>query len=202
MYPVFCAKLLLMTARTHDLASFTALGIAIATQPKMELSLATAIISFGAGFIGGLTPDIDEPSAKFWGKLPAGSLLGKLIQPFLGGHRLISHSLLGMGIAGFLLWYLLNAASSVILVHMQLVWWAFMLGYFSHLVMDTLTKEGVPWLFPIPIHFGFPPFEFLRIKTGGLYEKSLVFPGLLILNLYIFYINYGKFIEFLRNINF
>ena len=55
-------------------------------------------------------------------------------------------------------------------------------GFVSHLIMDTFTKEGVPWLFPIPIRFGIPPFSFLRLKTGGMLEKTFVFPGLILLN--------------------
>ena len=81
---------------------------------------------------------------------------------------------------------------------MDIVWWAFMIGFVSHLVMDTFTKEGVPWLFPIPIRFGIPPFSFLRVKTGGMLEKSFIFPGLILLNFYIYYANYGKFLEFFK----
>jgi membrane-bound metal-dependent hydrolase YbcI (DUF457 family) len=55
-------------------------------------------------------------------------------------------------------------------VDTDLVWWAFMIGMFSHLVMDSFTKEGVPWLLPIPIKFGFPPLKRLRVTTGKLGE--------------------------------
>lgn len=79
---------------------------------------------------------------------------------------------------------------------MDLVWWGFVLGYLSHLFSDSLTREGVPWLFPIPIKFGFPPFEFLRISTGKFMEKLIIYPGLFVLNGYLIYQNYGKFTEF------
>lgn len=65
-----------------------------------------------------------------------------------------------------------------------------MIGYLSHLLTDSLTTEGVPWFFPIPIRLGFPPFKSLRLKTGGLIEKVLIFPGLVILNAYLFYSYY------------
>lgn len=52
-----------MTGRTHDLAAFTALTIAIATTPIPHMSLATAIVAFSANMIGGLAPDIDQPTA-------------------------------------------------------------------------------------------------------------------------------------------
>lgn len=82
---------------------------------------------------------------------------------------------------------------------MNIVWWAFMIGFVSHLLMDTITREGVPWLFPIPIHIGIPPFKFMRIKTGGMIEKSIIFPGLILANGYIYYHNYGHVLTFLRH---
>jgi len=68
-----------------------------------------------------------------------------------------------------------------------------MVGFISHLVMDTFTHDGVPWLFPLHFHFGIPPFQFLRMRTGGIIEKFVVVPLLLIANLYIYYTYYDKF---------
>lgn len=187
-----------MTGRTHDLAAFTALSYIVATQPLQPVSLATTLVALSGNFVGGLAPDLDQPTADLWHRFPAGSVIGRLITPLLGGHRFISHSILGIILFGFLSNYLLNLASTVLLVDMKVVWWCFMIGYVSHLVMDTFTKEGVPWLFPLPIHFGIPPFKFLRITTGGFLEKSMVFPGLLLLNGYIYYHHYQKFLDFLR----
>jgi membrane-bound metal-dependent hydrolase YbcI (DUF457 family) len=62
-----------------------------------------------------------------------------------------------------------------------------MLAQLSHLLADSLTIEGVPWLFPIPFKFGFPPFAFLRMKTGGWIERLLVFPSVFVLTLWIYY---------------
>ncbi len=188
-----------MTGRTHDLAAFTALNYIIVTQPLSPVSLSTALVALSANLVGGLAPDIDQPTANLWNRLPGGSVIGRIITPILGGHRFISHSILGIFLFGFGLNFLLNQASHVLLVDMNVVWWAFMIGFVSHLVMDTFTRDGVPWLFPIPINFGFPPFKFLRIKTCGLVEKSLIFPGLMVLNGYIFYSNYGKYLELLRH---
>lgn len=188
-----------MTGRTHDLGAFTTLTYIIATQPLFEMSLATVAISFGANMIGGLMPDIDQPTGKLWHKVPAGTILGEVTHPFLGAHRSISHSILGMAIFGFLFQKLLLYAHTFLLVNINIVWWAFMLGYVSHLVMDTFTKEGVPWLFPIPYRFGFPPFKALRITTGKLVETSFIFPALLVFNAYLIYNNYGKFLDFFRH---
>ncbi len=189
-----------MTGRTHDLAAFTALNYVIATRSPDHISLATAIVALSANLIGGLTPDIDQSTAALWRRLPVGSIIGRVLAPLLGGHRFISHSILGIIIFGLGARYLLRLMGQVLLVDMNLVWISFMIGYVSHLVMDTLTHDGVPWLFPVPIHLGFPPLRILRMKTGGFLEKSLVFPGLIILNVYIYYVYYKEFLNFFRTI--
>lgn len=188
-----------MTGRTHDLAAFTALSYVVAIQNIPQISLATAIVSVSANLIGGLTPDIDQPTADLWHKIPAGTLLGKILYPLLGGHRFISHSLLGIFLFGYGGHFLLDLMHSVLLVDMGVVWWAFMIGYVSHLLMDTFTHEGVPWLFPIPIKFGIPPFKALRIKTGGLIEKSIVFPLLMVTTGYIYYSHYARFLDIFKH---
>lgn len=186
-----------MTGRTHDLAAFTALSYIVATQPIQEVSFATVLVAVSANFIGGLAPDLDQSTSSFWHNIRGGSVFGRLISPLLGSHRYISHSLMGIFLFGFLAKWILTASSNVLIVDINIVWWAFMIGFISHLLMDTITKDGVPWLFPIPFRFGIPPFSFLRIKTGGIIEKSFIFPGLILTNFYIYYNNYGKFLDFL-----
>lgn len=187
-----------MTGRTHDLAAFTALSIIVATQPIPSMSLATGIAALGACFIGGLAPDIDQPTAALWNRIPAGGVFGRIFSPFLGGHRYISHSILGVILFGLGLKWLLALASTVVLVDMGVVWWAFMIGFVSHLLMDTTTRDGVPWLFPMPIRFGFPPLRNLRVITGGFMEKVVIFPALLFVNAYIYYTFKDVFLEYLR----
>ena len=190
-----------MTGRTHDLAAFTALSLVIANYPLPHISLATGLVAFSANMIGGLAPDSDQPTGDLWHKLPAGGLYAKLITPFFGGHRYISHSLLGVILFGAVSYWILKLASSVVLVDMSIVWWAFMIGFISHLVMDTFTHEGVPWFFPIPWKIGFPPIADLRLKTGGFLEKSIVFPGLILFAAFIFYNNYSKFLSIFHKLH-
>ncbi len=189
-----------MTGRTHDLAAFTALSYILATQLIHPMSLGTAIVALSANLVGGLTPDIDQPTADLWRRLPAGSIFGKLLAPLLGGHRFLSHSIIGIVIFGWGFSFLLKLAGHTLIVNQQIVWSAFMIGFISHLIMDTFTREGVPWLFPIPFHFGIPPLKFLRIKTGGLIEKAIIFPGLLLVNGYLYYIHHHTILLFLKHL--
>lgn len=189
-----------MTGRTHDLSALTALNaifILLPVTPRM--SVATGITALGANMIGGLLPDIDNATSDIWDKIRFGGIIAKIVKPLIGGHRMVSHSLIGLGIAGFLLDKALNAVSGVILVDMEIVWFAAMIGYASHLIADSLTTEGVPWLIPLPVRFGFPPVRKLRIKTGGIMEKAFVFPGLITLNGYLLYRYYPKYLELIRS---
>lgn len=188
-----------MTGRTHDLAAFTMLNMAFVVTAPLEMSAVTLIGAVGANMIGGLLPDIDEAAADIWDKIRWGHIIGKMIKPLIGGHRMISHSILGMVIIGYVLKLLLTALESTILVDMDIIWWSTMIGYFSHLVIDSFTTEGVPWLLPVPFRFGFPPFRFSRMKTGGFLEKGVVFPGLLLSNVYVIYAYYPLYTSFLKN---
>ena len=169
-----------MTGRTHDLAAITALGAITLLRPLPTLTLATMLAAVFANQLGGIAPDIDQPTAPLWRNLPVGHVIGKGFDKLLGGHRFLTHSLLGLALFGELAHLLLQLLQPIMPhVNSGYVWWAFMIGMASHLVMDTLTKEGVPWLLPIPARFGLPPARALRITSGGLIEKLGVFPALL-----------------------
>jgi inner membrane protein len=165
-------------ARTHDLAAITGLTIiVIAVSPLPPLHLSTILIALLANQLGGIAPDIDQPTAPFWRNLPIGSIFGRFFGRILGGHRFITHSVLGLVIMGFLAkWLLVFLQPIMPQVQIDYVWWAFIIGMISHLIMDSFTKEGVPWLLPIPVKFGFPPLRRLRITTGKAVENFIVLP--------------------------
>lgn len=170
-----------MKARTHDLAAATGLLIVVLVQPSLPtLSLSTVIVALIANQLGGIAPDIDQPTAPFWRNLPIGGIFGRMVGKLLGGHRFITHSIIGLLLAGFLINLLLTTLQPIMpKVQIEFVWWAFMIGMLSHLIMDSFTKEGVPWLLPIPIKFGFPPLRRLRITTGEWGENFVIFPLLI-----------------------
>lgn len=189
-----------MTGRTHDLAAFTALSVVVVTQPLPEMTMGTAIAALGANMIGGIAPDIDQPTAPFWRNLPIGHYFGRIFGRLLGGHRFVSHSIFGMFVFGVLFQLILNFLQpSIPNINLDVVWWSFMIGFGSHLIMDTFTKEGVPWLLPLPFSFGFPPVRALRVTTGKFFEMYLLFPGLLVITGYIYYTYYDKILELLRH---
>ncbi|HUD08413.1 MAG TPA: metal-dependent hydrolase [Candidatus Saccharimonadales bacterium] len=172
-----------MTARTHDLAAVTALGIVFLVMPLQSVTLATVIVAIFSNLAGGIAPDIDQSTAPIWRNLPVGKYIGKFFDKILGGHRFISHSIIGLVLFGFLFHLMLQLLHPIMgSVNIGYVWWAFMIGMAAHLVMDTLTKEGVPWFLPIPVKLGFPPVKEWRITTGKWVETWVVFPLLLVVN--------------------
>lgn len=74
-----------------------------------------------------------------------------------------------------------------------------MIGMVSHLVMDTFTKEGVPWLLPIPIKFGLPPVKAFRVTTGKFVEHWFIFPGLIAVDAWLVASHYGQIVWLLHN---
>jgi len=190
-----------MTARTHDLAAITALGIVFLLEPNHTIRLSTAIVAVIANLIGGITPDIDQPTAPFWHNLPIGRFFGRTFDKLLGGHRFLTHSILGLALFGFVAHWLLIFFHPVMgQINTGYVWWAYFIGMLSHLVMDTLTKEGVPWLLPIPVKFGIPPLKSLRITTGKAVETLIIFPGLLVFNAIWYGSHYQELLAILRHI--
>ena len=190
-----------MIARTHDLAAITALGIVFVLLPPQSLSLATLIIAVLANLLGGITPDIDQPTAPLWRNLPIGSFFGRIFGKLLGGHRFFTHSIIGVTVIAYLAHLLLLFLQPIMgSVNIDVVWWAFVIGILSHLVMDTFTKEGVPWLMPIPIKFGIPPVRAWRITTDKKIENWIIFPGLLLFNCWFYFLYYDRVIELLRSV--
>lgn len=190
-----------MLGRTHDLAAITALGIVVLSQPPRTVTLATAIVAVFANLVGGVAPDIDQPTAPLWRNLPVGKYFGRLFGMLNGGHRFLTHSVIGLALFGFAFYWLLNAVHPIIqTVDIDLVWWAFMFGMVSHLIMDSFTREGVPWLLPIPIKFGFPPLKKMRIKTGHFAEKFVVFPLLIVGTCVLVSANYEKLLAIVTHL--
>ncbi len=181
-----------MTQRTHDLAAVTFVAYRFLAYPPGPLNWET-IVGIGIGAVlGGLTPDIDNVASKAW-KHNLVIWDDDMTRDFFKGHRNWSHSIIGLLAFAWVVGLLL---SFVKIPHLEtgLVQQAFTLGYLSHLFADSLTHDGVPWFYPIDIHLGFPPFKFLRMKTGGWIEKIVVFPLLLVFIVWIYY-NYRENLE-------
>jgi inner membrane protein len=176
-----------MLSRTHDIGAFATLLTAAAFYPPSHLGLATVLVALIANIVGALLPDADQASNRLWDLLPAGNYVGKLLRNLFLSHRTLSHSLLGIFIIYKLNYWLIYRLFNPAFVNPQIIFISLMIGYISHLILDSLTEEGVPILFPIKWKFGLPPIRSWRIKTGHWFENWVVFPGIVI---YIFWLLY------------
>lgn len=174
-----------MIQRTHDLGAVAIVSYRMLAFPPPNLSLITLVGVGVTAIIGSLIPDIDNVASPAW-KHRLLPWEGKATRDFLQGHRHLSHSILGL----LVFTYIFNLLLTLLLIKdldNNLLVQSFFLSQLSHLILDSLTIQGVPWLYPIPFKFGFPPFSFLRVKTGGWVEKLIVFPSILAATVWIFY---------------
>ncbi|MGB4967372.1 MAG: metal-dependent hydrolase [Candidatus Saccharimonadales bacterium] len=189
-----------MTARTHDVAALSALVGWVIAMPPGNLTVATALAAVLANQLGGIAPDIDQPTAPFWRNLPIGRYFGRVFGALVGGHRFFCHSILGLAVFGVGVMALLQFLQPIMPhIDIDLVWLAFMIGMVSHLIMDTTTKEGVPWLLPLPYKFGLPPLRRFRITTGSWVENLVVLPLLIALTTWLCAQNYTDLATVLQN---
>ena len=189
-----------MTARTHDTAALVLLMSVVIVFPPSTMTVATALAALLANQIGGIAPDIDQPTAPLWRNLPVGRYIGKVFGALVGGHRFLSHSLLGVGVFAVLAWALLNIFQPLLpRIDIGFVWLAFIIGVVSHLIMDTFTKEGVPWLLPLPFKFGIPPLRAWRITTGKDIEMYVVLPLLIVLAVWLATTHYDVLSQVIQN---
>lgn len=185
-----------MIGRTHDIAAFGSLVIAASLMEPRPLRFATVVAVFIANQIGGVAPDIDQPTAPLWRLLPITGFIGRYADNVLGGHRGLSHSILGLGLFGFVVnWLLIFFQPLFPSVEIHLVCLAFMIGMVSHLIMDTFTKDGVRWLLPVPIKIGIPPLKTWRITTGSWVENFITTPLLVVISLWLIYAHYDHFLD-------
>ena len=136
--------------RTHLIFSFL-IGLLIITSFNIQ----NKIIFIAILLIASIIPDIDSYKSKIGKKIKP---LSFLINIFLG-HRGIFHSL-----------FLLILISFVIAIVKTEPAIAFFIGYLSHLLLDSLTPEGVMFFYPFSKKRtkGF-------IRTGSLFENIFFF---------------------------
>jgi inner membrane protein len=161
-----------MLWRTHVLAGACA-GLLISNSNNIK----TAAVAVGIAGISSLLPDIDSPDSKLGKMIP---VLPWLLKATIG-HRGLLHSLLGSFFLCGLIVFCLRFKFPYDLVYQQIVP-LIGAGIISHLVMDSLTPGGCPWLWPWSKHFSVS-----LVKTGSLLERWVVLPGMVVLFAWIMF---------------
>ena len=131
------------------------------------------LAAIAGSIMGALLPDIDHRQSCISRILPP---LSRLICKRFS-HRTLLHSFLGLGIIVtiLLLWAIgfrhflyrtfgINIAPAS--THAVLL--LFSVSYFSHLILDTMTRRGIMYLYPLHVAFGYPSPEKYRFITGDM----------------------------------
>lgn len=141
---------------THVTTSLAAVSLLPVAGVSLSISLLAGVI------VGSVAPDIDEPKSYVGRRTKGISHFVKL----LFGHRGFTHTMIPCLLLGVLAF---NLNSELL--------WGFALGYFLHIVGDSFSKSGVPFLWPFTKkHIGVPLY-----KTGGVLELVIFATSLLYL---------------------
>lgn len=180
-----------MTYKTHLSTGLLFSSIIFLLIYKIELSPVLVLALIISTVLGSSAPDLDTPTGELWDKIPAGSLISRIVNPiFIGGHRHLSHSIIGFGLFVALFSFLIKMIPFNLILNPYYLILAFAVGYVSHLFADMFTERGVPILFPLDYHFGIPldPFGKMRIKTGRWFENLIIYP---LVNLFLIFVIYS-----------
>ncbi|RJO62792.1 MAG: metal-dependent hydrolase [Dehalococcoidia bacterium] len=153
-----------MLGRTHILAGLTA-GLIVSRYTGQGGEL----ITMGVAAAAALLPDIDSSKSMISRNVP----VAPWVLENTMGHRGAMHSIAGALAVSLLISFLLRQWYPAAIIQSMIP--AFMAGYLSHLVLDTLTNSGVPWLWPLPLRIRLP-----LAQTGGLLERTVVMPALVL----------------------
>lgn len=146
-----------MTAPTH--ITFGILSYFV-TAAAMQWPVTTGAVATAA--FGSLLPDIDLPTSAVGRPFfPIARILNEQL-----GHRTLTHSIVGILLLVLILLPLFLLA--------PLIFWALLIGYFSHLLIDTENKAGIDLLYPSKLRAWFFRDERYRITVGSREETILL----------------------------
>lgn len=153
-----------MMGKTHILiGAVTGLGLAVKFNYPVDLA---AVLTVAAA-AGALLPDIDHPKGMIRQKM---GLLGWPLS--ILPHRGPTHSLLALllvGVVAMTAFWSINVAAINLQPYMAQIAAGVVIGYWSHLLADMITVEGIPLMFPLSRQY----ISVLPIRTGSIFERII-----------------------------
>lgn len=167
-----------MTDKTHQMIGLTAASAVFLLNDPQPVTLSIAASVVVGSFLGSLAPDIDQPTASLWRNIPLGGIWGRIVSECLGGHRNLSHSILGVFLFGLLMDWVIRFLPAGWGLAPDLLYISALIAFIAHLAADSITVMGIPLLWPWGRNMGFPPIPFdgARIITGKWFENLVVLP--------------------------
>lgn len=136
-----------MMGRTHKLGGLCTGVIASTIMTELPITTDKLIIDgiiIGTAVFGSLLPDIDHTNSTI-GKQH--KILSKCTN-VLFGHRGITHAPLVYFLSFGLIFYFLNTIDTLLKPFIIAGIFGLFLGIMSHLLLDMITKSGIPILYP------------------------------------------------------
>lgn len=166
-----------MSGKTHMVG-----GVALATASSYFLHICeptsnVELMMWGLTYItpaviGALAPDFDHWNSKISNFNIFTKLLSIIIR-ILCGHRGMLHSPFFVILLSILFGYLYVFVCPIAWVGNMML--GFLVGYISHLMLDLLTSQGLPLLFPFTWEDGRPKkYHFFSFKENGIFEFLLL----------------------------
>jgi|GEM_PF-885846 len=143
-----------LTKKVHTTAGIcTGIIFSIILFKKNILHFDTIIlfILLSGAAIGSIIPDIDNRRSHIGQRAKK---ISKAINKY-GGHRGITHSILGLIIAYLLLSIVGNYTKLINFIYYKVFSLGVLIGYISHLIFDIITVGGIPLFYPIKKRFRF-----------------------------------------------
>ena len=178
-----------MTSKAHIAFGLFNGAVCTSYYQMSDISFTSNLFAISvAGFatlLGSLAPDLDASGSPISKLLP---FISKSIQR-RWPHRTLLHSIIGAAITSgimyyvmFLLTFFLPDFESVPLI----LFLFFLSSYCGHLVVDSLTINGIKWIWPYQRAFAYPSSRQYRIRTGD--RKPERYCTLLFLGLFLSYL--------------
>lgn len=188
-----------MTGTTHQMIALVA-AFWVLTAFPVTLGPVLGILAIFSIMSGALTPDLDHPATNMWRRMLGGNHIGNIFRAFAGGHRHMTHSILGIFLIGWALrWIVFNIINTNFTTQALVIWYAFMIGYISHPIADSFTDQGVPWFWPFHFHIKIPPGPGeVRVTTDSYVERIIVRTAIIVIGVLLLQSNWQLLINFFK----
>lgn len=151
-----------MKGTTHILGGM-AISAGVASISPIPLVASQTIVILGGGIIGALLPDIDHPNSKISRSNIFTGVTSAAVSN-VTGHRGAIHTPIAMIIIAIVLGCFIENPLGY--SYSSFLYKGFVMGFLSHLLLDTLSPGGIMWGYPANKKY----FSIMSIKTGSGYE--------------------------------
>lgn len=158
-----------MTTKPHMAFGLLAGAVATSYCQMSDASFTSDIVKISVSFIlsllGSFAPDLDAPGS------PIARLLFFIAKPIQSRwpHRTLLHSIIGAFISSGIVYYVADFLSVFLPIPNAIPFLLcifFLAGHLGHLLVDSLTINGVKWIWPYQRAFAYPSSKRHRVRTG------------------------------------